>query len=280
MTRILKRNMTWPFIIIFSIVSAAATALLNLIPALENTSFTAPAETLELWVVLAVYIIMNCKSYKDAMLKTFVFFLISQPLIYLIEVPFTEKGWGLFSYYPFWGIITVLTIPGAAIAYRVKKDDVLSAVILSVANGIMIITGLSRISSVIIDFPRYLISILFTLFFSFFFIFKLLKKKKIRLIAVILAVILIIAGLCMFLFFPQDSSAGYPLEDGQWTVESVSPNGLKVSITENNKLDLQSHTNGFYTVVLISEEGKEICYGITVDGPEHYIKISKDYYLN
>lgn len=54
-------------------------------------------ETLEAWVFFAVIIIANAKSSLDSALKTFVFFLISQPLIYLLQVPFTWQGWGSFS---------------------------------------------------------------------------------------------------------------------------------------------------------------------------------------
>lgn len=38
---------------------------------------------------------MNSKDPLDSALKTFVFFLISQPLVYLVQVSFSEMGWGL-----------------------------------------------------------------------------------------------------------------------------------------------------------------------------------------
>lgn len=273
MKKVFEIDMSWRRVLILSVLSAAVTALLNCIPALEGSSFTAPAETLELWIVLAVFIIMNCENYKDAVLKTFVFFLISQPLIYLIEVPFKAAGWSLFGYYPFWGLITVLTIPGAAIAYRVKKGDALAAVILSAANIMMIITGLSRISTVIYEFPRLLISLLFCLGFPFFFIFTLLKQKRSRAIAIALSILAIIAGICVYLIFPSGSSTSYPLEEGSWSVVSVSEPGLDVSIESSDSMNLSSHKNGVYTLILEDENGRKICYEISVDGGNHYISV-------
>ncbi len=41
----------------------------------------------------------------------FFFFLISQPLIYLLQVPFSSMGFELFIYYKYWFIWTLLTIP-------------------------------------------------------------------------------------------------------------------------------------------------------------------------
>ena len=62
---------------------------------------------------MAMYIILNCDSPLEAGKKTFIFFLISQPLIYLVQVPFSWLHWAIFVYYPTWGILTLFTFPGA-----------------------------------------------------------------------------------------------------------------------------------------------------------------------
>lgn len=54
--------------------------------------------------------------------KVFVFFLISQPLIYLFQVPFSQDGRGLFRYYPFWFKWTIATIPMAFIGWYIKRS--------------------------------------------------------------------------------------------------------------------------------------------------------------
>ena len=82
-----------------------------LVPALHDTSFHTIAVTLEVWILFGILIIMNSRSNLDAALKCFVFFLISQPLVYLIQVPFSPLGWQLFGYYQFWFIWTLLCFP-------------------------------------------------------------------------------------------------------------------------------------------------------------------------
>ena len=75
-----------------------------LIPALHYSSFHTIVVSFEVWILFGIIIIMNSKSNLDSALKCFVFFLISQPLVYLIQVPFSELGWMLFGYYKFWFI--------------------------------------------------------------------------------------------------------------------------------------------------------------------------------
>lgn len=202
MNSFMNCKMSWKRVITLSLLSASITALFNCIPFLDRTSFTAPAETLEMWIVLALFIVMNCNGYKDAMTKTFVFFLISQPLIYLLEVPFKDIGWNLFRYYRFWGIMTVLTIPGAAIAYRVKKDDILSALILSVANLLTLLTGFYWLKPLLEIFPRYLIAVIFCFTVPFLLSFLLLRQKKSRITALFLIVVFIIVGFCTQNYLP------------------------------------------------------------------------------
>ena len=64
---------------------------------LADTSLQDPGIYLEAWFVLALFVILNCGSALEAGKKCFVFFLISQPLIYLVQVPFAFLGWGILS---------------------------------------------------------------------------------------------------------------------------------------------------------------------------------------
>ena len=115
-------DLTWKKLIIFSILVGIYTAIVATVPALKYTSFHTIAVTLEVWIFFGIFIIMNSKSNKDAALKCFVFFLISQPLIYLLQVPFSWQGWRLFSYYKFWFIWTILCLPMGYIGYYMKSD--------------------------------------------------------------------------------------------------------------------------------------------------------------
>ena len=97
------------------------TAAIAIVPALKHTSFHAVTATFELWILFGLIIVTNSKSNLDSALKCFVFFLISQPLVYLIQVPFSPLGWGLFGYYPYWFIWTILCLPMGYIGYYMKK---------------------------------------------------------------------------------------------------------------------------------------------------------------
>ena len=97
------------------------TAIFLIMPVFRNTSFERMGVYLEAWIFFAIIIMANCKTPLESALKTFIFFLISQPLIYLIQVPFSSMGWQLFGYYRTWFIWTLLTFPMAYIGWYIKK---------------------------------------------------------------------------------------------------------------------------------------------------------------
>ena len=156
-----ESNITWPRIIILAIVCGIIPGLLMLPAGLKDTSFHRPGETFEFWIFLAMFIILNSKKPLEAGLKTFVFFLISQPLIYLVQVPFSTMGWQLFSYYPFWAAFTVATFPGAMIAWYTKKGNYLGMLILTVANVLLCNHLATCIRMLILRFPHYLVAVAF-----------------------------------------------------------------------------------------------------------------------
>ena len=61
------------------------TAIIAMLDILNDTSFSDLVVTFEVWIFFGIFIIMNSKSAKDSALKCFVFFLISQPLVYLVQ---------------------------------------------------------------------------------------------------------------------------------------------------------------------------------------------------
>ena len=122
--------MTWPRVILFALITAVVTGVIMQVPALNKTSLHNMGESFEVWILFAVIICSNCKKPLEAALKTFVFFLISQPLIYLVEWPMLHRfPW---DFYKFWFILTLLTLPGGFVAWYVRKKNTLSAVILAV----------------------------------------------------------------------------------------------------------------------------------------------------
>ena len=180
--------MSWIAVVIFAMAMGIYTALMAMfVP--DGNSFHDIAVTMEWWVLLAVLIIVNCKKPLEAALKTFVFFLISQPLVYLIQVPFSEMGWGLFGYYPYWFKITLLTFPAAFIAWFIKKDKWYSALILSGATVLLTLTGVAYINRFIETPPNHLVSIIYCFAMSLIFIIAILKKKSTRAICLAITII-------------------------------------------------------------------------------------------
>lgn len=155
--------MGWPVVILYAVGTALLTTAFLLIPIFENTSFYRVGVTFEAWVFFAVIIMANCKKPLESALKTFVFFLISQPLIYLLQVPFSQMGWGLFMYYRYWFMWTLLTFPMAFVGWYIKKRNWLSLLILLPVVGFLTFTYADAFLFAAKHFPYMLITALFCL---------------------------------------------------------------------------------------------------------------------
>lgn len=154
-------NLTWPKLIIFAVIAGVFTAVMAILPATDNTSFRDITVTFEVWILFGILIITNSKSAIDSALKCFVFFLISQPLVYLIQVPFSSMGFGIFQYYKYWFIWTILTFPMGLIGYFMKKDKWWGLLILT---PILLLLGghlYNYIRETIFNFPFHLLTALF-----------------------------------------------------------------------------------------------------------------------
>ena len=103
----------------------------------------------------------NCKKPTESALKTFVFFLVSQPLIYLFQVPFNAYGWGIFRYYRYWFILTLLTLPMAYIGWYITKRNWLSALILAPVLAFLGVTAYDAGTSCLRNPPHLLVTTLF-----------------------------------------------------------------------------------------------------------------------
>ena len=91
-------HVSWPAVILYAAGTAVLTSVFPILPVFKNTSFERMGVNLEAWIFFAVILMANCKKPLESACKTFVFFLVSQPLIYLIQVPFTTLGWGIFRF--------------------------------------------------------------------------------------------------------------------------------------------------------------------------------------
>ena len=271
---------SWPKLVVFAVLAAVYTALMALLVP-ETCSFHDIAVKMEAWILFAIVIICGCDKPLEAACKTFVFFLISQPLVYLIQVPFNSLGWGLFQYYRYWFLITLLTFPGAYLGWYIKKDNILSALILSVMLVLLVILGKGYAQAAMANFPNHLLSAVFCFALAAVLIFGVLHDKKARLTAGAIA-------LAALLFFmvplltggPQEKVAGnvlldeavYQLDEN-WTVtvadESISTGEINQNVTGKWQLFMHYYKAGENTVTLTDGNGKQYQLLITMDEETH-----------
>ena len=150
-------KMTWLRVILLALITAVYTALINQVPFLKDSSFQDIAIYVDWWILFAVFIIVNCEKWWEAALKCFVFFVVSQPLIYLIEVPFYAQRWEIFRYYDYWFKITLLTLPGAVIAFQLKKKNWLSVLVLSLATTYLAYASIDYFRAAMANFPNHIL---------------------------------------------------------------------------------------------------------------------------
>lgn len=187
-------NMTWKKVILFAIICGVYTGLMTLIPAAQDTSFRDISISFECWILFAIIIMMNCRSPLDSALKVFVFFLISQPLVYLMQVPFSPDGFGLFRYYPAWFEWTLLTFPMAFVGYFLKKNKWWGIFILAPVLVFLGFHYLGFIGEAVHFFPHHLLSAIFCAVTMIIYPLFIFKDKKIRIIGLAISLIILAAA--------------------------------------------------------------------------------------
>ena len=181
--------MTWLKVIVGAIIIGVSVGLLNCVHALRDTSIQDPAIYFSFWILCGILIIMNSKSNLDSALKCFVFFLISQPLIYLVEVPFVTQGWGIFGYYKYWFIWTILCLPMGFIGHYMKKDKWWGLIILLPMMCLLSYEAYRYLSGVIYSFPHHLLSYLFSVCSLIIYPLFIFDNKYIRTVGTIIGAI-------------------------------------------------------------------------------------------
>ncbi len=258
-------NMTWPKVIIMAVIAGIYTAMMAAwVPA--SCSFHDIAVTAEAWVPLALIIMLNCKGPLESALKTFVFFLISQPLVYLIQVPFNEMGWELFGYYRYWFYVTLITFPAAFIGWYVKKNNLLAALILSPILVLLVYQGISYVITLRHEFPNHLISAIFCFGIIPILIFGIFSDKKPILLSCAISLVAVIA-LFLLKWNAQGSeflsanvtlaSETYEL-DSSWSasVEDESFATAEMESFPNGRVNVIVHYKKAGTGVLVLTDGQ------------------------
>ncbi len=248
-------KMSWTAVLIFSVVTGVYTGVINQIPALHDTSFTDIAVTYEWWILFAVIIVSNCKKSWEAALKVFLFFMVSQPLVFLVELPMI--GWDLaWGYYQSWFIRILLTLPGGFIAFFIKKNNALGAIILSVATAIL---GATTIQFVGIG---HYLSAIFCVLQIIVYLLVFTKKISSKIIVIVLT-LLAVGGTGALLLTIQNTTSGILPEGTNWTCQMTVEDGTRVEISDQSfTYYYNSYTSKDKELIFTNDNGEVVKYKV------------------
>ena len=268
-------KMTWKVTLAFAAIMGVFTAAMAMwVP--NGNSFHEIAVSLEAWILCAIVIITNCETPKEAALKTFVFFLISQPLVYLVQVPFSWMGWRLFMYYRYWFMLTLLTLPAAFIGWHVKKDNVLSALILSVMLVLLAFLGVRYAQDTWKHFPNHLISALFCFGQIPLLIFGVFRDKKAILTASAISIAATVIFAASVLRGPTMNAETYFQLDEEKYPTDVSFT-VRVEDADISTAEINRAPGGPWVLhMLIREPGENAVILTDGDGNEYFIVVACD----
>ena len=245
-------DMSWKHVIVSAIVLGVFVGLLMSVPALVDTSFTRIGVIFYWWVLFGTIIITNSKTHLDAALKCFVFFLISQPLIYLVQVPFSQLGWGLFGFYRYWFMWTLATLPMGFIGHwLLARKDIWSAIILGPAVALVAFEGVGEFNTAFNNFPQYFISGLYCLGIIIVLLLGVLGDWRQRIFSIISAVIFGIIMVLVLASRPEEmiynlvyDMSSYGVTPAQeWRIDSDLTNE-EAKLTEEEGYDEWGNPNG------------------------------------
>lgn len=260
-------GLSWLKLLIFAVVSGVYTGGVLIVLPLADTSFTDIGASFEWWILFAIIIISNCQKPLEAAAKTFVFFLISQPLVYLVQVPFSWLHWGLFGYYPTWFLWTLLTFPMAFVGWFVKKGKWYSLLILSPMLILLAVTGMSYLHETLYLFPRHLLTVIFCIVQIFLLVFAFFDDKKLRIAGCAVGA----AFIAVFFFtnvyhkpYVITNISGFEIDpDTKYTVSVADENILKVvsdDFGDPNAMQAEFYSIGSTEMTLTDEKGNVLVY--------------------
>ena len=275
-------NLTWKKLFAFAILIGIYTGIIAMIPMLKDTSFNDITVTFEVWIFFGIFIIMNSKSAKDSALKCFVFFLISQPLVYIVQDLINHSNLFM-TYYRFWIGWTIACIPMGFIGYYMKKDKWWGLLILT---PIMILLGSEYsgyLSRTMFFFPRHLLTSLFCVVTLIVYPLVIFKNKKVRIVGEVINVIIIILMSAICLINPPKYSTDlfsngdtYQFDDTYKVYLKDSKYGnLSIEYNDNFE-DWMVHAEfkkgGKTEFVLEAPNGEKRVFDITIEMNKYSIK--------
>ncbi len=278
-------DLTWKKLIILAILAGVYTAVMAMLPIANDTSFSDLKVTFEVWIFFGIFIIMNSKSAKDSALKCFIFFLISQPLVYLVQDVANHTQ--LFNtYYRFWVPWTIACLPMGFIGYYMKKDKWWGLLILIPMLLLTAEEGMGYFSKMMFSFPRHLLTTIFCVSALIIYPLAIFNNKKIKITGLIISGLLIISIVMICIINPPvystiilfngeqyqfDDSYSVYLADKQYGDLSVEYDaGI-----EDWALHADFKKAGKTEVVIESPDGKKTTFDISIRRDTYSIKEKK-----
>lgn len=170
-------------------------------------------------------------------------------------------------YYRYWAKLTVLTFPGAFIGWYVKKENLLSMLILSVALLILSIELVAHFLTLINKFPFQLLAVIFIIWEIYILIFMLYKDKSKRITMVIVTIIMVVALAFYNGYINRNTGKHYSLieleENQEYTLLAKDGN-IEVNI-KGSSIIISGKKEGQYIVKLKNGNGEiiELSFKIT-----------------
>ena len=195
-SKVLNLPMTWRNTLILALIAGAYTGLIAQAKFLADTSISDIAVTYEWWVFFAMIIIVNQKRWWEAGLKTILFFLVSQTVVFLVEFPIVGEFY--FAYWYRWMEIALLTLPGGIFAWLSTKRHFAADIVLSIPVALLCITGVMHTIVFLRKPPFHILSFIFCFLQAIFWIFSIKEAARDRILTSVFTVIFTVIG-CVFL---------------------------------------------------------------------------------
>ena len=276
-------NMSWSVVIIYAVLTAVVTAVFLIVPVFSETSFYYMGVTFEAWIFFAVIIMANCRTPLDSALKTFVFFLISQPLIYLFQVPFSSMGWNLLGYYRYWALWTIATLPMAYVGWYIRKKNWLSVLILLPVMFVLALDGVGSLMFAFRHFPRRLLKGIFCTGQVLLYAYVFTSDLKQRLAAAILP--FVVYGILSITRPPMELTVNYFLPDDpvlteNAVIEVADPKAAEISVYQTGEDSMiQIHAANYGNTDFTITDGSQVYhYNLEIyedDGGHSQIRITR-----
>ena len=222
----------------------------------------------------------NCRKPLESALKTFVFFLVSQPLIYLLQVPFSSVGWQIFNYYRTWFIWTLCTFPMAFIGWYITKRNWLGVLILAPVLAFLGMTAWQCGAECVRSFPRMLIAALFCVAQIVVYVLAFFPKawqKAAGIVIPVAAAVIVAVTTPKTALSVADTLPGKPSfsQEAGITVEDPSIADIRLTVPEEGRVYVITGKHGT-TVFTVTDGTQERRYLLEVyeDGGTDRIRIT------